>query len=483
MLHGQPHDAARQITHAVDTARRQNSESLISPQTKTLIASLQTNYGHNSSHPFDINSVIFSNNRSLLHVTAQYGSVDDMQFLLNRGIKPTLTDSFGKQALHYIINQIDAIAKAQRLFETRQVNINLSDHDNRTVLHDSVSEQCNYDYVKFLLISGANPNCQDTHQQTPLHIAIANSDILAVRILTQHRETLIDIPDALGNTPLFYAQHTTNPEKMNNMLLHYHANPNYKNYAGDTPLSVAVAAGNEAATLSLLAHGARPQDAKLNVSFPSLSHYTLRKVKNENIINQLSKRSYPAYWLKHAAIAGVVTFIYAAVVIGVVTIALQYALLATLITGIASRYIHNKKYQRYQHMADQARARANEQRLSTEEDFRKPPSPNTVQAHRDTREALLLGSSYQASSKPELGTWFNRRAYSNYNAFAAGQVASTVGDVTFLACEGAINDPAASAPLGLNSCEDNCSADLLNPDILKPVNEDEVPFEGQALQK
>lgn len=110
----------------------------------------------------------------------------------------------------------------------------------------------------------------DMHNSTPLHWAAAGKRSGNLRVIFEHSRRThnsIDRADLSGNTALHSAlaltvhRHSTPADDVSRLLLANGANPNAVNFAGCTPLYIAVKLGLSSIVTLLLSHGADPHAA------------------------------------------------------------------------------------------------------------------------------------------------------------------------------------------------------------------------------
>lgn len=86
--------------------------------------------------------------------------------------------------------------------------------------------------------------------------AITKGDTATVTAILDENPQLINLPNAVGETPLHYAARANNPE-MIQLLLQRGAVPTVRNDAEETPADVAAASGAAPEVLQLLTGGAQ----------------------------------------------------------------------------------------------------------------------------------------------------------------------------------------------------------------------------------
>ena len=147
----------------------------------------------------------------------------------------------------YLINGIDGEPHGSILFHTQRI-----DSENRA-------------FFRELLLLGCGVNFKErATQQTPLHIAAIGDNAEAVKLLLQ-ADAAVNVRDVWGETPLFNAARSVDPQ-IYHLLLAAGADPNLKNNAGKTAadcfpdgrLRRAVAAKDAGETLRALQDKADP---------------------------------------------------------------------------------------------------------------------------------------------------------------------------------------------------------------------------------
>ncbi|XP_008476539.1 E3 ubiquitin-protein ligase MIB2-like [Diaphorina citri] len=140
--------------------------------------------------------------KTLLHILAYQGCVEELNILLARGACVYYPDDAGDTALHYAAfgNKPDAI---QVLIDAGG-GIDFYNKLKHTPLHVAVFQnfpQC----VQVLLRNGCNVNIQDNNQDTPMHDAVAKGFEEIQLLLLSHPEVNLYLENSKGFNILNYA--------------------------------------------------------------------------------------------------------------------------------------------------------------------------------------------------------------------------------------------------------------------------------------
>ena len=220
-----------------------------------------------------------------LHEAARSGNITVMKTLLDAGAEVNAQDAKGNSALHIAIPP-ESHLTAIRLFLERGINLNLRDEHGDTPLHIAIILNRYEEIVRALLEGGADINIRDVDGKTPLYLAIERERINYIPLLLAHRADIFAsdntgmtpyekalrenrsmvLPlitdetvfqnDSAGNTMLHITVGAGGSTSILNIILDHKASVNAANKTGDTSLTMAVRANQEAAGTLLLSRGA-----------------------------------------------------------------------------------------------------------------------------------------------------------------------------------------------------------------------------------
>jgi ankyrin len=176
-------------------------------------------------------SALAKNDWTPLHYACYWGRLEIAQMLLDHGAKVILKTEPGETALH-------AVAKGK--YEHQE---------------DGVS------VAQLLLACGLDPNVQDEHQSTPLHIASSYGKLEIIQLLLDHGAK-VNAMDDKGETPLHrvlcdnYNPRPQDGVHIANLLLEHGGDVNAQTKQKQTPLHFASYFGKPEIAHLLFVHGA-----------------------------------------------------------------------------------------------------------------------------------------------------------------------------------------------------------------------------------
>lgn len=197
-------------------------------------------YLKNNINPNTVNL----NTQTLMHEAIIKNRLDIADLLKKYKADVNYKDKWGKSAIFYSTNTetLDWLIK-------NNANINITDKNKQTVLHQSVIKN-NLKFTNELLKRKANPNIKDKEELSPL----AYAKTVNMMKLLLHYGSTPDIKTPNGKYLLHNCAKSNNIEAVNLLTL-YKANPNVYDSDGNCPLDLA---NNKDIKILLLAAGSNP---------------------------------------------------------------------------------------------------------------------------------------------------------------------------------------------------------------------------------
>ncbi len=169
-----------------------------------------------------------------IHEAVYHGNTYCTKKFLEQGVDPNVKNEAGKTPLH--IAAMYGYRDIVELLLDHGADPNARDWGGQTPLH-WVAGSGYPDVIELLLERGADPNARDAHGNTPLHIAAM------AKYFSDEAELMFKIaPKILG--PAGFPYDRTDVVRL---LLEYGADPTIENYAGMTPLDLAIKMENDEA--------------------------------------------------------------------------------------------------------------------------------------------------------------------------------------------------------------------------------------------
>ena len=127
-----------------------------------------------------------------------------------------------------------------QLLKSKSANPNEQNHHQLTPLHLLLRNDHEHvaKAVDILLKSGANPNQQDNHGETPIHTAARHNHLESLILFHKHRTLDLDISNRDGETPLHTAVRSGHANIVHD-LVKYGASTDVPNNKGQTPRQLA----------------------------------------------------------------------------------------------------------------------------------------------------------------------------------------------------------------------------------------------------
>lgn len=185
-----------------------------------------------------------------LHIAARAGSIDVLAYLLHEGANPNAQNQTLQTPLHGA-SKYGGIEEVKALLDNGAA-IDAYDKWKETPLHKA-ARAGNIDVLAHLLHKGANPNVHGDYFQTPLHLASRNGSVDIAKALLENGAT-IHVIKTFQLTPLHLAVENGRIEVLI-LLLQRGADPNAQDMLGWTPLCRAAVGGEMEAITKLLENG------------------------------------------------------------------------------------------------------------------------------------------------------------------------------------------------------------------------------------
>ena len=200
---------------------------------------------------------MFADGSYPIHIAAEKGDVQSLQFLLSMRASPDLKNRHGQTALMLGIDFVDVARTAVIEYGCR---VNLMDLQRRTALHLAGARGSGA-VVRILLAGGAQVSVQDKWGRTPLHVTLLNvshsqdasANYVEVVKMLVDRGCDINKPDKHHSTPLFLAVNGGNHD-IAKMLISRGSNVDQRGRHGLTPLALAAMKGLTDMCRLLVAH-------------------------------------------------------------------------------------------------------------------------------------------------------------------------------------------------------------------------------------
>lgn len=184
------------------------------------------------SHRANLNATDRDKN-TVLHLAASAKNSLMVQFLLERGIKPNLSNSDGQTPLHKAED-----ARVAELLLKYKADPNIRDKNGQTPLYPAAGRGLT-DVVKLLLAAKADTSQLDTYGNSPLHIAAGFSSVPIMELLV-NSGIRVNRANQSRSRPLHYAAASHSLEAVEFLLAHG-AEVNARDKTNRTALHQAIA--------------------------------------------------------------------------------------------------------------------------------------------------------------------------------------------------------------------------------------------------
>lgn len=185
--------------------------------------------------------VIDVNGYTPLHLALKNRRINTVKMLLKHGVNPMIKTRDGESVLHlaviYLRNNFNII---NYLIKIKRVDINEIDNEGNTPLIIAF-EMYNLEAAEILLDNGADPNIKNNDGKSALHFVMKYSFLPNIYLLHHllNAGANVNEIDNEGNSPLIVALSNTN-FKFAKILFDHGANPTIKNKNGKSALHFAV---------------------------------------------------------------------------------------------------------------------------------------------------------------------------------------------------------------------------------------------------
>jgi ankyrin repeat protein len=175
--------------------------------------------------------------QDILHVAHRSGLYSFVELLLEHGADSNCPGSKGNLLLH-----LEARAPGRlhlmRLLLSSTTDVNVKNLAGDTALHAAF---CRGDdalvKIQLLIDHGADPSCPNRNGDTPLHLAARTGPRPDLTVLLLESKANVNTRDSNGNTALHIALlNLEQPKHVVQALLAHHADPNIRNFDGDSAL-------------------------------------------------------------------------------------------------------------------------------------------------------------------------------------------------------------------------------------------------------
>ena len=200
-----------------------------------------------------------SSGETALHCAVRGGNEKCVKELMKAGAKGSLCDNDGNTPLILASKtRYPNLAVLKQLLEEKSV-INIQNKEGRTALHYTCGQAMG---TELLLSSGANPDIQDSQENSPLHIAaIEGFDTIMFCLITYNCS--VNLINTFGLLPLHYVA-MKGHWKVVEAISHAEGLLDAPDKCGKTPLMNAIENNRTRTVISLLVENCCPNTAHCN---------------------------------------------------------------------------------------------------------------------------------------------------------------------------------------------------------------------------
>ena len=176
--------------------------------------------------------------KTALHLACMNGNKSIAEYLLTHAeCNPNIQDMYGNTPLH-IATWNSELELLKSIIETSTVSSvpDLSNNDRQTACRNGHSDIAEH----FLTHTTCNPNIQDIHGNTPLHIASHNGHMECVKLIVENSTVRVDpnLTNKNNQTALHLASENDHKNIAEYMLIHAECNPNIEDIHRSNPLHI-----------------------------------------------------------------------------------------------------------------------------------------------------------------------------------------------------------------------------------------------------
>src|SRR5262245_22178664 len=185
-----------------------------------------------------------------LHHAAGYGSLANLELLIDKGADVNAKNRRGSTPLHWAIHDEAKV----RLLLSKGADVNTKQAQGRTPLFLAALLGDGVPTIRLLFAKGADPNLASANGQTPLMMGAARGNVEGMQLLIE-KGAQVNAKDGAGETALMSACTSGNAVAVR-LLIEKGADVKIKSKRNETALGFAATSGVQASVELLLAKGA-----------------------------------------------------------------------------------------------------------------------------------------------------------------------------------------------------------------------------------